>query len=603
MMKSVIKISFTILLMSLSISCSKGYFDQLPDDVLTLEEVFKNRKTAEEYLASVYAQIPDEAHAHSAPDRNAGPWTAASDEAEYDWGNTISNSINIGAYDALSNFVSSYWANYYQGVRSASVFIQNVDKVADMPANLKVQYKAEARALRALYYFSLLRIYGPVILLKDDVIAPDAPLSSMQIPRNTFDECSYYIVAELDIALKGLPKQPESGDSYGRITGGYAMAIKSEVLLYAASPLVNGNTEFSDLVNKDGKQLISQQYDAGKWKKAADAAREFITTYVPTVYSLYRKNDANGNFSPYLSCRDVFLVDWNPEIIYARIEASITERQYDTTPYHHGFPDEVRGAGSLAATQEMVDAFFTANGLPIDDPNSGYVRTGESMFKAPYDDKERVTYNQWTNREPRFYASITYNGSKWLNTNIANVITELYVDGNSGRATGGNDYSPTGYIVRKNSSTGDRTIGNRSWVMLRLAEIYLNYAEVLNESNPGDPDILKYLNLIRNRAGIPEYGSSIEAPAGQSAMRQAIRNERRVELAFENSRYFDVRRWKIAPATDNGPLHGLSINARLPDFYTKVVFENRVFQKRNYFFPIPQTEINNDKQLVQNPGW
>jgi hypothetical protein len=601
-MKTMIKIAVIMMLVSVGLSCKKGYFDQVPDDQLTIAQTFKYRKTAEEYLANIYSKIPDEAHAHSAPDINAGAWTAGSDEAEYDWGYTISNNINVGAYDASSGFIADYWKSFYQGIRNAGVFIQNIDQVTDLPPSLKTQYKGEARALRAIYYFNLMRLYGPVVLLKDEVVSPDVPLADLQFARSPFDDCANYVATELELAAKDLPSK-SADDDYGRITAGYALATRSEVLLFMASPLFNGNTEFSDLKNKDGIALIALQYNVIKWKMAADASKAFIDRFVPAVYNLYTVNDASGNYSPYLSCRDVFLVDWNPEVIYARIDASITNRQYDTTPYHQGYPDGARGAGSLGATQNMVDAFFTANGRTIDDPLSGYVKTGESMFKAPFDDQERTTYNQWANREPRFYVNITYNGSKWLNTSAGTIITGLYVDGNSGKATGGNDYSPTGYIVRKNTTTGDRTIGNRSWVMLRLAEVYLNYAEALNEYDPGNTDILKYLNLIRKRAGIAQYGTSIPVPVNQDAMRDAIRRERRVELAFENNRYFDVRRWKIAPTTDNGPIYGLNINARLPEFYKQIAFEYRVFQKRSYFFPIPQIDINNDKQLVQNPGW
>lgn len=596
------KIVLVIILAGLTLSCKKGYFDQAPDDQLTIAKTFKYKKTAEEYLANVYSHIPDEAHSHSAPDKNAGPWTAASDEAEYDWGYTISNSINVGAYDASSGFIANYWASFYEGIRDAGVFIQNVDQVTDLSTSLKIQYKAEARALRAIFYFNLMRIYGPVVLLGNGVVAPDASLADLQFARSPFDDCAGYVATELDSAAKFLPVK-SSPDDYGRITSGYALAMKSEVLLLAASPLFNGNPEFSDMKNKNGITLISGQYDGLKWKAAADAAKVFIDRFVPSVYNLFTEQDKSGNYSAYLSCRDVFLVDWNPEIIYARIDAGITERQYDTTPYHQGYPDAVRGAGSLGATQNIVDAFFMANGRGITDPLSGYINTGESMFQAPSDDQLRITHNQWVNREPRFYVNITYNGSKWLNTNSGDIITELYVDGNSGKATGGNDYSPTGYIVRKNTSTGDRTIGDRSWVMLRLAEIYLNYAEALNEFDPGNEDILKYINLIRKRAGIPEYGNVIPAPTDQTATRNAIRQERRIELAFENNRFFDVRRWKTAPLTDNGPIYGLNINARLPEFYQRTAFEYRVFQKRNYFFPLPQIDINNDKQLVQNPGW
>ncbi len=153
---------------------------------------------------------------------------------------------------------------------------------------------------------------------------------------------------------------------------------------------------------------------------------------------------------------------------------------------------------------------------------------------------------------------------------------------------------------------GDWHNGGRGWVLYRLANVYLNYVEALNEAQPGNPDILKYLNLIRERAGVPQYGVGADAlpvPASQSAMRDAIRRERRVELAFENVHFFDTRQWKIAEQTDNGPAYGLNINQDPPAFYNVVSFENRVFQKKHYLFPIPQNEINIDKALVQNAGW
>jgi hypothetical protein len=151
---------------------------------------------------------------------------------------------------------------------------------------------------------------------------------------------------------------------------------------------------------------------------------------------------------------------------------------------------------------------------------------------------------------------------------------------------------------------GPWDINDRPDILYRLANVYLDYAEALNESDPGNPDILNYLNQIRNRAGIPEYGSAdIPVPADQNAMREAIRKERRVELAFENVRFFDVRRWKIATQVDNGPIYGLKISANMPDFLTVVPFENRVFSQRHYLFPIPQNDVQTNNLLVQNPGW
>ncbi len=600
-------ICFTLVAcLTFATSCKKGFLDQVPNDRLTLDETFTNRATAEKFLNNVYSWIPDEFSQRYTPnDRNGGNWTGASDEAEFVWDFVRANSMNIGNWDANSDFVSGYWTNFYRGIRSASFFMANIDRVKqDITPQITLQYKAEARALRAIYYFYLLRLYGPVIILGDNVIAPDAPSESVRLPRSSFDECVTYITTELESAAAILPTVPSNENNYGRITKGMALAYRAQTFLLAASPLYNGNADLASLKNKDGKQLVSQTADAGKWKKAADSYKAFITQFVPGTYNLFRKNDASGNFSPYLSCRDVFLDNFNNEIIMSRIESSIGGRQYELTPYHSGKNSESRGSGGLGATQNQVDAFFMANGKSIDDPTSGYQTTGYSNFQAPGSPVSASIYNQWVNREPRFYVNITYNGSTWLNTNNGNITTELYNNGNSGKATGGNDYSVTGYIVRKAMGLGNLNINNRPVILYRLANVFLDYVEALNESTPGDPDILYYLNLIRERAGIPTYGSAnLPAPAGQAAMRDAIRKERRVELAFENVRYFDTRRWKIAEQTDNGPIYGLNITKNLPDFLTVVPFETRVFTKRHYLFPIPSKDVNADDLMVQNPGW
>ena len=587
-----------ILLVSMNISCKKDFFDQVPDDRLTLEETFNSRDASEKFLANIYSAVRDESE-----QRFAIPWTAGSDEADFVWGFAPSNNINNGTYDASSDFTSSFWITYYQAIRSAGIFMQNVDKVPDLPSNLKIQYKAEVKALRAYFYFQLMKIYGPVILVGEEAIPADASFDDLQKPRSSFDECVNYVASEMDAAAASLPVTATTAN-LGRMTKGITLAYKTELLLLAASPLYNGNTDYADLKNKDGKQLINQTFDANKWKKAADAAKAFLDQFVPNTYNLYKQNDENGDYSAYLSCRNVMLENWNKEVIFARNQNNIPGLQYERVPYHQGYSDEVRASGGLGATQNMVDAYFTANGRSIEDPASGYVATGYTSFQAPGDDQARGIWNSWANREPRFYVGITYNGSKWLNTNSGEVITMTFAHGNSGKVTGVHDYSTTGYMVRKNVSTGTWSDGGRSLVLLRLAQLFLDYAEALNEADPGNVDVLRYLNLIRERAGIPQYGTSaLPAPVGQSAMRDAIRKERRVELAFENVRFFDVRRWKIAEETQKGAIKGLNVDADPPTFFNIVTVETRVFQKKHYLFPIPQSDINSDKQLVQNSGW
>jgi hypothetical protein len=333
-MKKYIYTSLMIVVLSIVSSCKKGFLDQVPNDRLTLEETFANRNTAEKFLNNIYSNIPDEfGQRNPGGSRNAGLWTGGSDEAEYLWGFVQSNNVNIGNWDATSGFVNDYYNNYYRGIRSATYFMAHIGDVKnDISDQLIVQYRAEARALRAMFYFYLLRLYGPVVILGDTEIDPDAPMKDMQLPRNSVDECVSFITSELQAAANELPVMPANDDSYGRITKGIALAFRAQTLLLAASPIYNGNTELASLKNNDGKALVSQVADVNKWKAAADAYKSFIDEFVPGTYDLYRANDASGNFDPYLSCRDVFLNNWNKEVILARPESSIGARQYEMTP-------------------------------------------------------------------------------------------------------------------------------------------------------------------------------------------------------------------------------------------------------------------------------
>jgi hypothetical protein len=619
-MKPINSILYALILLLGICSCEKGFLDQIPDDRLTEVDIFSTKNNTEMYLSNIYANIPDEmsqrfvgsGNGHG----NSGPWTGGSDEVEYQTWSVVPNQINVGNWNPSSGWVRTFWQRYYRGIRNANYLIQYADACTVCGPTLVARYKAEARALRALFYYYLVRMYGPVPIVTE-MYRADAPTASTLIPRNSFDECVAYITSEFDAVAQELPIPTSENQSlFGRMSPSIVLAFKQEVLLLAASPLFNGNADYAAMVNQDGTQLINQQYDVNKWKIAADAAKAYIDEFVPTVHDLYRKNDSQGNFSAFLSCRDVMLESWNKEWIFGRTSSNISSRQYEMTPYHTDSPiQDSRGGGGIGATQTMVDAYFMSNGhspvlgynsdgTPIVNPSSGYQVSGTSNFQAPDDDQTRTIYNQWVNREPRFYVGITYSGRKWLNPNTPTLVTFLHNSGNAGASRSLWDFSPTGYVVRKNMNLGSHSLNNRALVLYRLANVYLNYAEALNEYNPGHADILVYLNKIRERAGIPEYGTgSLPAPSSQVEMREAIRKERRVELAFESARWFDTRRWKIAEQTDNGPLYGLSIRSELPDFYKVTSIENRVFDKKHYLFPIPLQEVLINTLLVQNTGW
>lgn len=608
-MKKIFIYTTAILLTAGNFSCKK-FLDQVPDDRLTFEQAFSKKATVDQALANIYSTLPSQSSDRSpSASGNIGPWTAASDEADYTLPN-FSENVNTGAWDATRGEVNYHWQNFYRGIQAASTFMANVSRCTDCNIggiDIVSRYLNEARALRAIYYYHLVRIYGPVILLGNDPIASDSPLSEISQPRNSMDECIDYIVAELDAATANLPPTPQASEDYGHITGAVAQAYKIKALLTAARPLFNGNTDYASLKNKDGKQLISQTPSTAKWARVATAAREFLTNSNYSGYSLYTVNTTptglpNNAFNrAFIATRDVMLNGWNSEMIFARA-GDVTFYQYSLAPNHNGAQGGDKGGSFLSVSQQMVDAFFTINGLSIDaDPS--YSSSGFSDFQAPDPNDQgavRSTHNMYVNREPRFYANITYSGRKWINPQ-SNIITNFTNTGNAGKAAiGNNDYTKTGYTSRKHLTVAGWTTNRPVFSMIRLAEIYLTYAEALQESDPGNPDLLTYLNRVRERAGIPQYGGSgLPVPTD---MREAIRKERRVELAFELDRYFYTREWKIAETTDR-QIRGLDFTKDSPAFFTVVTTENRVFLKRHYLWPIPNGEIQKVPQIVQNTDW
>ncbi len=586
-----------ILLIGMLSSGCKKFLDQVPNDRITIEEVFRKKASSEQFLANVYSFIPPDTHP-----QNAMPWVSTADEADFTWTTYGYYQINIGNLNP-SNVLYDRWGRYYQGIRSATYFINHINENVEIRAQngqqLIDQYQAEARFLRAYFYFLLMQQYGPVVLMGEDVTPPDAQAADMQIPRSPFDECVDYVVSELDKAAEVLPIQPlrngqASDAEYGRITKGIALAVKSRLLLYAASPQYNGNKDVASFTNTDGKQLIAQNYDAEKWKKAADAARAVIDL---GVYSLYK--DPSGD--PIKSLDGIFFNSWNSEQIFVRKSNDLKE--WDV----HSMPRQAGGWNGIAPTQEIVDAYFMSDGL-LPSESSLYSESGFTNVNGV------SVYNMYVNREPRFYHAITFNNSIWQGGNMNSpAAISFFVSGPNGRNGHPTDFSKTGYLNRKNvgrqtnaGSGGNGQVQSRVLILFRLGEIYLNYAEALNEYQPGSPEVLTYLNAIRERSGIPTYGAGanqVPIPAGQAEMRAKIRAERRVELAFEGHRFFDIRRWKIAPQV-MGILHGMDISKDGNDFYKRVpIATPHIFRPSYYWWPITQYEIDRNRKLVQNPSW
>lgn len=621
MMKYIIRYISAVLLAAFAVSCS-DFLSQVPSDRLTEEQIFSTRKYSERYLAAIYTYIPDDSRtSYNNLDGMSDDIDISYDrpsEAQY-----FMSLINMGNWSTTSDYFN-YWYNCYRGIRSASNFLSKIDGNAEMIKNgehMRIrEMKGEAHFLRGYLASVILFQYGPFVMPTETPIAADTPGSDpvMQLPRSSYDECVDYIIDELDLAIEMLPlhwtDQPKN--DYGRATGLSAKALKSRVLLYAASPQFNGNPDYLNVMNKDGKRLYAD-YDVEKWRIAAEAAEEIIkyAESNPTKLGLYE--DEGGN--PYLSCRDVFLEPWNKEVIFAMTT-------HDQVNIHrHGSPRNYNGYESAAITQSLVDEFEMANGKRINDPASGYREDGFST--EDYLDPKNPewvfapsgSYNMYVGREPRFYMNVAFNGAYCIYNNQADKYRwQLFFNGRDGKG-GSWDFPRSGYVRLKGVSPDYNAKNNLSveipYPVYRYAEILLNYVEALNEYDydANKTKIHKYMNMIRNRAGLP----SLDASHTQESMREAIRHERRVELCGEKRRYFDTRRWLIAEQTDGGDFYGMNVDggtstnlnnvnwtsADMQPFYARTVFETRVFRKAYYLFPVPQLEINKNPNIIQNPGW
>jgi hypothetical protein len=638
-----------ILLIALGFTSCNDFFDAVPGEQYDLAGTFANKSRTEQYLNNVYSYVPGETYERFFNQAHAGIWTGGSIEANITWSWHQTNEWTSGMTYASSSWINFWFIEYYKAIAKASTFIAYVDKCAEANENERKVWKAQARALRAYYYFLLFRAYGPTVLLGEDPLPLDTPLEELLKERNSVDECINFITSEFDLAAADLPTR-YNGANLGRFDKGACKAFKAKALLYAASPLFNCNPDYANVKNRDGKQLFPQDnsQEQAKWEKARAAYKEFFDTFVPGTYSLFEvRNGAAIDF--YESCRQVTsglnYSDANKEVIFLRL-LDTGLHTYEITPYHgHVDNGEVKGGLGFGTTQEMVDMFFTDKGLRIVDDPDYTEYTGvppASLYGAAADynnpQDQNVTFfkansnqtlKQWANREARFYVNITFNGSTWVNdaTNFGKITTELTVNGNSGYNRAGHDAPFEGYGVRKMApKNGVGGSSQHAANLLRLADMYLGYAEVLSAC--GDfATAMTYVNLVRARAGVPGYGNGggtdanglayIAYPSNRSDVDKRIRRERLIELAYEWNHYFDVRRWKVAdmaigddwiyPAYhrggEGGEIHGMNSRADAPNFFEKVVTETRVFEKKHYLFPIPDADIRRNTNMVQNYGW
>lgn len=549
-------------------SCSKDY-EKVPLEKFTIEYVFDKDDSlgtyANKFLNTIYSELPTGYNRLSNDMLDA----ASDDAVSISTSTTDVSKLATGGYTSYATIAGETpWASSYAAIRQANIFVSNIDvspvkETLPNGASIRYAWKAEARFLRALFYFELLKRYGGIPLMGDTVhqLGDD-----VQIPRSSFADCVTYLVHECDAIKDSLRPNPVVAPELNshRATRGAALALKAKILLYAASPLFNGQ-------NVDANNTLTgyTSFDKERWKLAADAARDLINEHT---------------FALLPSFKNVFITQNNSEVIFFRQGDNNSGIESTNGPL--GFAQVANGRTN--PTQELVDAFPMANGLPITDPKSGY------NADDPY-----------TGRDPRFGFSILYNGATWLNTSL-----QMF-DGGQNKPTGQTPGTKTSYYMRKfmgNFETATQYSNvSHDWLILRYTEIVLDFAEAQNEYSGPDADVYQVLKDLRNRAGIPAgddglYGLTDNMT--QDAMRQVIRNERRIELAFEEQRYWDIRRWRIAEQVANTPLHGMQIirdGGTLT--YNPITVFTPSFTKKMYLYPIPYDEVVKNDHMVQNPGW
>lgn len=547
-----ISIAFTL-------SSCNGFLDREEDSFIDKTATFDSYNRTKQYLTYAYSLLPEGLNRFS----REALLASATDDAEFAIESAEIQQFNNGSWNALNN-PDDVWNRYYSGISKCCTLLENTNHVnldiSRLDPDKQVEYanslkdirmwRAEARFLRAYFHFELLKRYGPIPIVTSTLSING---NYENTPRPTMKEVVDFIAKECDIAADTLELTPwrNVNDAFGRATKGAALALKSRLLLYAASPLY---VDFGD-TNEANKPT-----DIAMWKSAADAAKAVIDLNQYELASSYA---------------DLFKNDFqNKEYIFVRRYAANSDFEKSNFPVSFG------GKGGTNPSQNLVDDYEMLDGTPFDwnDP---------AKAAQPFE-----------NRDARLGATILMNMAPFKGKKVA-----TYPEGAD--ASPNPNATKTGYYLRKflNEDVNIQTGGSSSGhvvPLFRLAEIYLNYAEALNECDPTNPDIALYLNKVRNRASLPNVSA-----LSQEQMRTVIQHERRVELAFEEHRSWDVRRWKIASSTLGTPLMGVQIERKPLGGYTymPVKVEQRVFQPKMYWYPIPQSEVLKLKQWKQNNGW
>lgn len=645
-MKSIFKKPlYSILILSLGLSSCKKFLNVAPDDIPTLAHAFSNKYEAEKYLHTCYS-YPFTRGGSDAAVANINflggdeLWTYR-DESNYriesPW------KIALGEQNKVSPWVNAWNGenhakSAFKAIRDCNIFIENVQKpelLLDLEPSMRERWLAEAKFLKAYQHFILLRMYGPIPITDVNVSISASP-DEVKTKRDPVDQVVSYIADLCDEAAASLPASIENKTTEaGRATASAAKMLKARLLLMAASPLFNGNPDYVNFTDKDGILLFNPTYDPNKWVLAENAAKEAIEMAHSGGYLLFKFNNILGKITDttkiQMNIRGSVTEKWNNEIIWAftdNSETAINSIQNACVP---GILDSrltTSGWNSyLAVPLKIAEMYYSDKGVPINEDLTFDYANRYDLRTAVYKErfnikKDWVTAKINFNRENRFYASLGFDGGVWFMQNVVNSSDEnnWAVNAKLGQAGGkirDTFYNPTGYWPKKlvnyrfTQTATSYTTERYPRPEMRLADLYLMYAEALNENGKMEESIT-WLDKIRERSGLDgvkdswtNYSNNPTKFTTTYGLREIIQQERMIELAFEGIRMWDLRRWKTAATFQNQPIKGWDINSSTTaDYYRIRTLHNMEFiSPRDYFWPLKESELLRNSKLVQNPGW
>ncbi|MGJ7029662.1 RagB/SusD family nutrient uptake outer membrane protein [Niabella hirudinis] len=623
-----------LVLLSLGSFGCKKYLDVVPDGVATLDNAFSNRANAEKFLFSCFNMMPNQ------NDPFTYPGNVGSDEIWWDMDNSgihgrSGSQIARGGQN-MTDPLWNYWdgrrdgKNIWVGIRDCNIFLENIGKVLDITDYERSRWIAEVKFVKAYLHYYLFQLYGPIPIV-DKNLSMEVDPAEARVYREPVDKVTDYIVNLLDEAKEGLPEMIEDPiNEMGRPTKVAAAALKAKVLVWTASPLLNGNPDYTQVTDNRGTKLFPATADRNKWVRAATAIKEAMDMAHLLGNALYRYKNGLINIADTLQLNFTIRgaaterATLNPEIIFAPTTSANSFQNYCTPNF---YPSQVAGSQELCATLKVAEQFYTNNGVPIDeDPSWNYADRYSRQKNTDKTHKYFIASNETTAklnyfREPRFYANLAFDRGLYDVQALLGVTTAT-IKNRSGEPQGvvySANHIPTGYFIKKLVSFRSSITGtglspyNYTIPVIRLADLYLLYAEALNEvKDAPDQEVYQWVDSIRTRAGLKgveeswrRYSSLPTKPTTKEGMREIIKRERMIELAFEGQRAFDLRRWKDAQKYLNQPVQGWNFQGLNDQDYYEVTtyFNSRNYTYKDYLWPLYQVSVIRNSNLVQNPGW